>query len=140
MNKIEAINCSRSISCARQCLIRMSGLREHTESSTFRGVTGYLSNKFQHGGMGMDYAFFSTSTSKDMAVEFTKSEEKCVVFEVVFQGACPGVDVESISVFPGEKEILFPPCTGLSLMGAHGNTGHVKVIPSAAQETRLAQI
>jgi hypothetical protein len=41
-----------------------------------------------------------------------------VLFEIECLRACPGVDVSLLSVYPGEKEVLFPPCTGLSLLKA----------------------
>ena len=141
------IDCSRSISCARQCLIRMQAIgREpqspgdsrHTEN-TYRGVTGKLGSKFLTGGMGMDFAFFSTSASIDVAVEFTQEVAHKVIFEVVYVPACPGVNVEAISVFPGEKEILYPPCTGLSLSRKNQDAiSNVVVIPSSAMGTRIA--
>ena len=46
--------------------------------------------------------------------------------------ACPGADVSVLSVFPGEQEVLFPPCTGFALVGdapprTGAGAGHVRV-------------
>jgi hypothetical protein len=52
---------------------------------------------------------------------------------------CPGADISMLSLFPGEKEVLYSPCTGLSLKGTSGSvtgTGagqaRVAVSPTAA--------
>jgi hypothetical protein len=95
--------------------------------------------------MGMDYAFLSTSSDKHTADYFTRSAEKRVIFEVEYIRACPGVDVELLSVYPAEKEILFPPCTGLSLkmseegpsisrQASESASGLVRVTPTAANQ------
>ena len=91
--------------------------------------------------MGMDYAFFSTSADKDVAAEFAGSAARSVLFEVQYMRACAGADVSTLSVYPGEKEVLFPPCTGLSpadaedltaYLGEAAGQAHIKVFPSAA--------
>ena len=69
--------------------------------------------------MVMDFAFLSTSRDRSVAENFG-SAEKTVIFEVLFIAACPGVDVELLSLYPAEKEILFSPCTGLSLALSYG--------------------
>ena len=52
---------------------------------------------------------------------------------------CPGADISMLSLFPGEKEVLFAPCTGLSLKdsgagatGAGAGQAQVTVSPTAA--------
>jgi hypothetical protein len=74
--------------------------------------------------MGMDYAFLSTSVTQGVAKEFAGSAAKTVLFEVEYDATCPGADISMLSLFPGEKEVLFAPCTGLSLRdGSAGATG-----------------
>jgi hypothetical protein len=94
----------------------------------------------------MDYTFFSTTSSECVAVEFASSAERHVIFEVQYVRACSSVDVEMVPMFPAEKEVLFPPCTGLSLVdqdqddgtgyegGEKGGkgTGRMKVSPVVA--------
>jgi hypothetical protein len=134
------------VQSARKCLLDMQAIpRPH--ANTFRGITGYLADDFESKGMGMDYAFFSASTDEAVAVGFAAeaSVDRTVLFEIECLRACPGVDVSLLSVYPGEKEVLFAPCTGLSLVPADGASGSgartgaaaghcsVKVYPAAAQ-------
>ena len=104
------------------------------QCKTFRGVTGFLDEEFSKQKMGMDFAFFSTSTDRKVAEDFARSAEKWVLFEVQYAAGCRGVDVGSLSVYPGEKEVLFPPCTALNMVGDGfaGTTGVVVVSPIAA--------
>ena len=66
--------------------------------------------------MGVDYAFFSASTLEGVAAGLQHGMERTVLFEIECLRTCPGVDVSVLSVCPGEKEVLFAPCTGLSLV------------------------
>ena len=66
--------------------------------------------------MGMDYAFFSASTLEGVAADLQHGMERTVLFDIECLRTCPGVDVSVLSVYPGEKEVLFAPCTGLSLV------------------------
>jgi hypothetical protein len=173
MGKTTELKCRKSIQLARKCLLAMQAIKvsttthplssppsrlpltpsplvapsqRATPSNTYRGVTGYLGGSFKDGGMGMDYAFLSTSSDRNTAEYFTRSAEKRVIFEVEYIRACPGVDVELLSVYPAEKEILFPPCTGLSLkmpkedepivsrQASDSASGLVRVTPTAANQ------
>jgi hypothetical protein len=130
------------VQSARKCLLDMQAI-PRPESSTFRGATGFLGHEFEQNAMGMDYAFFSASTDEGVAAEFAGSVAHSVLFEVEFLRGCPGVDVSMLSVFPGEKEVLYPPCTGLSLSkadegagartGAEAGRARVRVSPTAAR-------
>ena len=136
------------VQSARKCLLGMQAIpRAH--ANTFRGVTGFLGHEFESNTMGMDYAFFSASTVEAVAAAFAGSVARSVLFEVEYLRGCPGVDVSMLSVFPGEKEVLYPPCTGLNLLKAvtlghppEGNTARagadagqvrVRVSPMAAR-------
>ena len=73
---------------------------------------------------GMDFAFFSTSLDESTAEEFVGTTPRSVLFEVSFLAACPGADVSTVSLYPAEAEVLFPPCTGLNLwLGANDASG-----------------
>jgi hypothetical protein len=77
-----------------------------------------------------------------VAADLQHGMERTVLFEIEYLRTCPGVDVSVLSVYPGEKEVLFAPCTGLSLgkadegaaAGPAGpGAGHrVKVYPTPA--------
>ena len=111
------------------------------QCNTYRGMTGHLHEQFNKQKMGMDFAFFSTTTEKRVAIEFALKDglggksEYWVLFEVAYLAACPGVDVKYLSVYPGENEVLFPPCTALNKVddGSKTTTGEIKVSPVAAQ-------
>jgi hypothetical protein len=53
--------------------------------------------------MGMDFAFLSTSRDRSVAENFG-SAEKTVIFEVLYIAACPGVDVQLLSLYPAEGD------------------------------------
>jgi hypothetical protein len=108
------------IQSARQCISDMQAIPRPAHA-TFRGVTGYLADSFQSSGMGMDYAFFSTTTDGQVARDFAGTAAHSVVFEIEFIRGCPGADISMLSLFPGEKEVIFPPCTGLSLKTTDGS-------------------
>jgi hypothetical protein len=102
------------IQSARKCLLKMAAIkRPHVD--TFRGVTGYLAVKFESERIGMDFAFFSATTEREVASKFVGSAKTSVLFEIAYISGCPGVDISELSVYPGQKEVLFPPCTGLNL-------------------------
>jgi hypothetical protein len=126
------------VQAARNALMKMQAIPRQ-QGTTYRGVTGFLDKQFNELKMGMDFAFFSTSTDMQVAKDFAMTAEKWVLFEVSYVAACRGVDIRILSVYPGEKEILFPPCTGLCMVGdgADNVTGIIKVIPSAAHEMDL---
>ena len=102
------------VQCARTCVLALQAIPRAREA-TFRGATGFLGDEFQANGMGMDFAFFSTSLDKGVASQFAGSTARSVLFEVVYLRGCQGADVSLLSLYPGEKEVLFPPCTGLNL-------------------------
>ena len=90
----------------------------------------------------MEYAFFSSTTEERVAKEFAGSAEHSVLFTITYVATCPGTDISLLSVYAGEKEVLYPPCTGLSLdagerptgqdTGAGAGHAHVKVVPASA--------
>jgi hypothetical protein len=121
------------IQAARHGLLKMQSI-PRKQCKTYRGCTGFLDKEFSKQKMGMDFAFFSTSTDRAVAEDFARSAEKWVLFEVQYAAGCGGVDVGSLSVYSGEKEVLFPPCTALNMVGDGfaGTTGVVVVSPIAA--------
>jgi hypothetical protein len=124
---------------AREGVLRFQVI-PRPQVSTFRGVKGYLAEKFGTERMGMDYAFLSTSVDEEVGSEFSGSAAKTVLFEVEYAATCPGADISMLSLFPGEKEVLFAPCTGLGLKdsgkgvtGADAGQARVVVSPSPAR-------
>ena len=65
---------------------------------------------------GVELAFMSTSTDINVAVEYALNikTKKATVFEIAFDGASRGAQVQWVSQFPYEAELLYPPCTYLT--------------------------
>jgi hypothetical protein len=104
------------IQAARNGLLKMQSIPRE-QCSTYRGCTGFVDEEFNKQKIGLEFAFLSASTDRKVAENFAKSAEKWVLFEVLYVAACSGVDLRCLSVYPGEKEILFPPCTALNKVG-----------------------
>jgi hypothetical protein len=135
------------IQSARKCVLVMQAIKREPKG-TYRGITGYLAENFKKDGMGMDFAFFSTTVDISVAEDFVGDTEHSVMFKVAYIRGCQGAEISTISIFPGEREVLFPPCTGFCLQEiTHGDgdgssgviTGHsagskvqVNVTPIAA--------
>jgi hypothetical protein len=102
------------VQSARKGVLTFQAIKRPTDT-TFRGVTGFLPAHFGQERIGMDYAFFSTSVDRGIGREFAGSAAISVLFEVKYVAGCPGADISMLSLYPGEKEVLFAPCTGLSL-------------------------
>ena len=65
---------------------------------------------------GVELAFMSTSTELEIAMEYARRGKlnACTIFEIVFDATSRGADVQWISQYPYEKELLYPPCTYIS--------------------------
>ena len=82
----------------------------------------------------MDFAFCSATTERDVAGNFADGVPISVFFEIAYISGCPGVDISELSVYPGQKEVLFPPCTGFSLALGSGDGGGGGVAGGGAAE------
>ena len=101
-------------------------LSKQTPASTvYRGVAGgVLPDQFwsanEHGVMGgVELALMSTTTNRDIALGYMRQsgKEAKMLFEIRMGMIDRGADVSMLSQFPGEKEILFSPLTGLEVAG-----------------------
>ena len=72
----------------------------------------------------------STSTERDVALMYMKQSGKAakMVFEIRMGMIDRGADVSLLSQFPGEKEILFAPLTGLEVASVPRVEGDVIVV------------
>ena len=92
--------------------------------TVYRGVAGgVLPEQFwtpnDHGVMGgIELGFMSTTTSREVALMYMQQSGKAakMVFEIRMGMIDRGADVSLLSQFPGEKEILFAPLTGLEVV------------------------
>jgi hypothetical protein len=66
---------------------------------------------------GTEMAFMSTTTALDVAVSYSLSKQ-ALLFKIVAPNfLAAGADVQWLSAFPQEKEILYPPLTYLKPTG-----------------------
>ena len=69
----------------------------------------------------------STTRSKAVALSYAKSETP-LVFELEAQGLLCGVNIDFLSVYPGEKEYLFAPLTYMLYRGEYTDEDGNKII------------
>ena len=80
----------------------------------WRGLDGMaLPKKFAEEG-GTEFGCMSTSTSKDVAIEFSESKHPLVFKFVTENFHSRGADISFLSAYPEEKEALYPPLTYLT--------------------------
>ncbi|EKX40859.1 hypothetical protein GUITHDRAFT_75215, partial [Guillardia theta CCMP2712] len=70
-----------------------------------RGVSG-----------GVEYGMLSTSTDRQVALQYAKEGSLPTLFEISCGAIDRGADVELLSQYPEEKEILYPPLSYLEVM------------------------
>lgn len=81
----------------------------------WRGLDGMaLSQRFDKEG-GTEFGCMSTSTSKDVAIEFSEGKHPLVFKFVTDNFMSRGADISFLSVYPEEKETLYPPLTYLQV-------------------------
>ena len=89
-----------------------------------------LTNEFKERG-GAELAPMSTSREKTVAL--TYADSTCpLVFQYVTKGMDrPGVSLDFLSVYPNEREYVYPPMTYLQYVGQHveGDVTVVQVMP-----------
>jgi hypothetical protein len=123
------------VQSARTCVLTLQAIPRPHEP-TFRGATGFLGHEFQANGMGMDFAFFSTSLHEGVASQFG-SAARSVLFEIAYLRGCQGAEVSMLSLYPAEKEVLFPPCTGLNLRNDTDSAASPPVTGKGAGQARV---
>ncbi|GFH52597.1 hypothetical protein CTEN210_09073 [Chaetoceros tenuissimus] len=111
-------------------IIKLSKLTKlHNQYTVYRGIANKnLPKEFtspnQFGFMGgVESGFLSTSTKRDIAMNFSKGE-KSIMFEIEQGMIDRGANVEWLSQYPTESEILFGPLTGIEILHhkVRGNT------------------
>ena len=66
---------------------------------------------------GVELAFMSTSTDINVAAEYAKrgtDPSNCSIFEIPFDAGSRGANVQWVSQYPYECELIYPPCTYLT--------------------------
>ena len=90
--------------------------------TVYRGLSGgtlpeefWLANDYGVSG-GCEYAFMSTTLDREVAFSYAGSKV-ATILEIRMGMVDRGADVSWLSQYPGEKEILFAPLTGLEVVG-----------------------
>ena len=94
--------------------LRLNAINAKFPKTYWRGLKDRkLSKDFFNASGGTEFGCMSTSALKSIAFDFAKS--KCpLVFKLVVTGALTdGADISFLSVYPQEKEVLYPPLTFL---------------------------
>ena len=71
-----------------------------------------ISDAFFESG-GTEFAFLSTTLSKEVAIDFADSQAPMVLHLETKDFMSRGADISFLSVYPGENETAFPPLTYL---------------------------
>jgi hypothetical protein len=82
----------------------------------YRGLRGMGLAKVLVTEGGTEYACMSTSGSKDVAIEFSQSEHPLIFVYDTENFMARGADISFLSVYPEEKEALYPPLTYLTVI------------------------
>lgn len=72
---------------------------------------------------GAELGFMSTSTDTQTARDFVENGTSGSVLELEFDAASRGADVQFLSVWPAEQEVLFPPCTMITVRSVEMRSG-----------------
>ena len=67
---------------------------------------------------GVDTAFMSTSRERDVVINYAKGAKAGTLIELQMGMVDRGADVEWLSQYQGEKEVLFAPLTGIEVIGS----------------------
>merc|ERR1719346_2804 len=91
-------------------------------TTVYRGVAGgklpdkfWDPNEFNVRG-GVEFAFMSTTTKQDVAMQYVGGSSVGTVFEIKLGMVDRGADLSWLSQYPHEAEICFGPLTGLEVL------------------------
>ena len=89
--------------------------RYNTEQILWRGMRDVDLDleEFKRVG-GTELAPMSTTKKRDMAEAFAKGNQRGLIFRYTTKGHSKGVCIDFLSVYPKEKEYLYPPLTNLT--------------------------
>jgi hypothetical protein len=123
----EHLKGNRYVNCVYACA---SGMRKISRLScipkgrrVYRGMASvklpkkFLTEKEARGRGGVDYAFLSTTTRREVAVSYIGGKALGVLFECELGDIDRGCPLSFISQFPGEDEILIPAMSYLEITG-----------------------
>ena len=101
------------------CVVKLSKLTY--AGKIYRGISGrflpqqfLIPNEFGVKG-GIEGAFMSTTTNREVAMAYASNSSVGFVFEIMQGMVDRGADIAAFSQYKHEKEILFAPLTGLEV-------------------------
>ena len=110
-----------TLHCISSAIVKLSRLAK--PQTVYRGLAGrVLPSEFWlgQGHGGVEFAFMSTTADREVAMTYAKAEVReaaSCVMEVKMGMINRGADLSWLSQYPHEKEITFPPYTGLEVLG-----------------------
>jgi len=91
----------------------------------YRGMAGrnvserFLNPTDSGARVGDELGFMSTTTDKEVAIGYIQKDlQHKMMYEIDVGQIDRGADIDFLSLFPGEKEVLFPPNSCLEVVGA----------------------
>jgi hypothetical protein len=115
------VNCIYACASGMRKISRLSCIPKGRR--VYRGIGGvklpkkFLTEKEGGGRGGVDYAFLSTTTRREVAVSYIGGKALAVLFECELGDIDRGCPLSFISQFPGEDEILIPAMSYLEITG-----------------------
>ena len=109
-----------TLHCINSAIVKLSRLAK--PQTVYRGLSGrVLPSEFWRGQGhgGVEFAFMSTTADRSVAMQYAKVESQTVascVMEVQMGMIDRGADLSWLSQYPHEREITFPPYTGLEVV------------------------
>ena len=109
-----------TLHCINSAIVKLSRLAK--PQTVYRGIAGcVLPSEFWRGigHGGVEFAFMSTTADREVAMHYAKANDKeaaSCVMEVQMGMIDRGADLSWLSQYPAEKEITFPPYTGLEVV------------------------
>jgi hypothetical protein len=88
----------------------------NTPKVLWRGMANMKLNEIFKSVGGTEMAVMSTTSDKEVAVKYAKSES-ALVFKYTTLGLTRGVKIQFLSLYPKEVEFVYPPLTFLSFFG-----------------------
>lgn len=92
--------------------------------TVYRGVSGgrlpkqfWVADELGTKG-GVEFAFMSTTSNRDVAFQYASSGGAGMIFEIQMGMIDKGADLSWISQYPSERELCFPPLTGMEVVGS----------------------
>ena len=118
IKKLRAVEHDNSSTSSSHGEAKMSTTRQNKNVVLWRGMKNvHVSQEFKMEG-GTELAPMSTTSNLDIAIQYGTCSTGSLIFKLVVPDALAhGADLQWLSAFPGEAEVLYPPLTFLRPTG-----------------------